>query len=60
MVKAVYKEKTLILQDYFDLTEGEIVDVEINRGSIVDKLYGSFSITDIKLIEEIAESDELE
>lgn len=60
MVKAVYKEKTLILQDYFDLTEGEIVDVEINRGSIVDKLYGSISITDITLIEEIAESDALE
>lgn len=60
MVKAVYKENSLIPLGSIDLQEGEMVDIEIHRGSVVDKLYGSFSIKDTKLIEELAESHDLE
>ena len=60
MVKAIYKDNYLFLNESLDLYEGEMVDIEIHRGSIVDQLYGSFTIKDTKLIEELAESYALE
>jgi predicted DNA-binding antitoxin AbrB/MazE fold protein len=60
MVKAVYKENSFNPLGSIDLQEGEMVDIEIHRGSVVDKLYGSFSIKDTRLIEKLAESHDLE
>ncbi|NLV26837.1 MAG: DUF104 domain-containing protein [Methanomicrobiales archaeon] len=60
MVKAIFRDNMFIVQEKMDLFEGEVVEIEIRKESIVDKFCGSFHITDVHLIEEIAESDEFE
>ena len=60
MVKAIFRDNMFIIQEKLDLFEGEVVEIEIRKESIVDKFCGSFNIADVHLIEEIAESNEFE
>ena len=60
MVKAIFRDNMFIIQEKLDLFEGEVVEIEIRKESIVDKFCGSLHIIDVHLIEEISESDEFE
>ncbi|HJH27017.1 MAG TPA: antitoxin [Methanophagales archaeon] len=56
--KAIYEEGILKPLEKLDLKEGEEVEIVI-AGSLAKDFRGALKLEDVKLIEEIAESNEL-
>lgn len=59
LVKAVYENDVLRPLSKLDLTEGEIVEIEVRKDA-VDRLSGLVKISQRNVVDEIIESPELE
>lgn len=57
--KAMYEDGVLKPLEKLDLKEGEEVEISILPKSLAKEFRGALKLSDQKLIEEIAESDEL-
>ena len=60
ITKARVRDNSLILNERIDIPDGEEVEVIIRRIQVIDEMYGYFKISDSLVIEELAESDDLE
>ncbi|OQA60116.1 MAG: hypothetical protein BWY45_00353 [Euryarchaeota archaeon ADurb.Bin294] len=60
MTKAIVKNNTLIMQDSLHIPDGEEVEVIVRRFRVIDDMYGAFRISDPKIIEDLAESENFE
>ncbi|GEM_PF-1399677 len=60
MVKAQVLHNSLICEENIGIEDGVMVDISISRkGPVRDMFHGCLQIDDIRLVEEIAESDYL-
>jgi len=59
IIRAVYENNVLKPLEKLDLKEGEEVEISIVPKSLANEFRGVLRLSDTRLIEEIAESDEL-
>jgi len=48
------------MQDSLHIPDGEEVEVIVRRVRVIDDMYGAFRISDPKIIEDLAESENFE
>ncbi len=48
------------MQDSLHIPDGEEVEVIVRRFRVIDDMYGAFRISDPKIIEDLAESENFE
>lgn len=58
-MKAIYKDNVLRPLKKFDLQEGEVVEINMISTSLSKEFQGTLRLPDQKLIEEIAECDDI-
>ena len=59
LVKAVYENSVLKPLERLDLTDGDLVEIEVKKNP-VDELYGIIKIQNKQWLDEIIESSDLE
>ncbi len=58
-MKAIYKDNVLRPLKKLDLQEGEVVEINMISTSLAKKFQGTIKLPDQKIIEEIAECDDI-
>ena len=58
-MKAIYKDNVLKPLKKLDLQEGEVVEINMISTSLAKEFQGTIKLSDQKLIEEIAECDDI-
>lgn len=60
MTKPIVKNNPLIIQDSLHILDGEEVKVIVRRIRVIEDMYGAFRVSDLKTIEDLAESENFE
>lgn len=60
IIKAIVRNNSIIFNETINIPDGEEVEVIVRGAQVIDDMYGAFKISDLSIIEELAESDDFE